>query len=225
MNNHKNIQRSKRCSKCNQSKSLSEFYKRRDSPDGYRSECKTCTLTHMRQYYQEHKPERQRYRQENAVRIKAQKHEYNLKHADEIATYNRQYRQDHPGAVRAAVTRWRQANPDYYKTQKWRRRQRSYTQAYHQRHPGQRAVINQRHRTARAGASGTYTADDWLTLLSQYPCCPCCSKPFTDKMPPTADHIVPLSAKGSYSISNIQPLCRSCNTKKGTKIIDYRRRA
>jgi len=36
------------------------------------------------------------------------------------------------------------------------------------------------------------------------------------------DHVVPESKGGSMSIENMQTLCVSCNTKKGTKVIDYR---
>ena len=36
------------------------------------------------------------------------------------------------------------------------------------------------------------------------------------------DHVVPVCRGGWNSVNNLQPLCRSCNSKKGKKIIDYR---
>ncbi|WP_316886341.1 HNH endonuclease [Ralstonia thomasii] len=37
-----------------------------------------------------------------------------------------------------------------------------------------------------------------------------------------ADHVVPESEGGAASLENLQTLCLSCNSRKGTKTIDYR---
>lgn len=39
---------------------------------------------------------------------------------------------------------------------------------------------------------------------------------------PPKDHVVPVLFGGSNDISNIQPLCRSCNSSKGASTVDYR---
>lgn len=65
---------------------------------------------------------------------------------------------------------------------------------------------------------GSHTEDEWLALCAPYKGrCPCCRR----KRVLTKDHIVPVAHGGTDSINNIQPLCRSCNSKKGTKTIAY----
>lgn len=81
--------------------------------------------------------------------------------------------------------------------------------------------LNGRRRALKKGALGIHSQGEWETLKAQYNwTCPACGK----KEPGiklTEDHIVPLDKGGSDNIENIQPLCRSCNSKKHCKVIKY----
>lgn len=80
-------------------------------------------------------------------------------------------------------------------------------------------AYNNNRRARKLAAVGSYTKAEWVALCAYYGgYCVCCKQ----KKPLTADHVVPLSKGGSNDIGNIQPLCKSCNSRKGTKAIDYR---
>lgn len=74
-------------------------------------------------------------------------------------------------------------------------------------------------RARETEAGGSYSIGEWDTLLAQYNwTCPCCKR---SDVALTVDHIVPISRGGSNNIENIQPLCKSCNSRKHTNIIKY----
>jgi 5-methylcytosine-specific restriction endonuclease McrA len=76
-------------------------------------------------------------------------------------------------------------------------------------------------RAMKRGTDGVHTLQDWDTLKAQYNwTCPSCKK-VEPEILLTEDHIIPLTKGGSNNIENIQPLCKSCNSKKHTKIIKY----
>ncbi len=62
--------------------------------------------------------------------------------------------------------------------------------------------------------SGTINVTDWYNMLADYnhACAYCGSQEDI-----TQDHIIPLSKGGQNVIENIQPLCRTCNSRKRDK--------
>lgn len=67
--------------------------------------------------------------------------------------------------------------------------------------------------TGNGGAG--WTAAEWLELKRRYGFrCACCGK----RKPLERDHIIAVKRAGRCEISNIQPLCRSCNASKGSRV-------
>jgi len=70
----------KRCIKCQMMKSLSEFYKNKQTKDGFRPDCKNCCNKYHRKYYQAHKIEKARTMKR-----------YQQSHKSKLADYDKKY--------------------------------------------------------------------------------------------------------------------------------------
>jgi 5-methylcytosine-specific restriction endonuclease McrA len=77
----------------------------------------------------------------------------------------------------------------------------------------------------RKSVIGSHTLDEWQKLVDIFDgmCISCMSTDYKGSL--NVDHIIPIFRGGTDCIENIQPLCRSCNSKKRTNIIDYRNHA
>lgn len=75
-------------------------------------------------------------------------------------------------------------------------------------------------RLAEARAKGTHTEAEWLALVAfcGFRCVRCGEH--VDR--PVKDHIRPIYQGGSDAITNIQPMCVSCNCSKGPDSTDHR---
>ena len=156
-----------------------------------------------RKYYKRNREnilkKQKRYRDSNkdVIRKTQQKH-YN-KNKDNILKYHKEYRVKYPEKHKEHVRRWNKSNPE---------KRRIYTM----------------NRIARLkNSEGSFTSEEWEVLKKscEYSCLCCGVKEPKTKL--SIDHVIPLSKNGSNSITNIQPLCLSCNQKKGVKNTDYRK--
>lgn len=91
---------------------------------------------------------------------------------------------------------------------------------YRKRKNIQTAEKNRRRYAVLNGAPNEHhTEQEWQELCEKYDhrCLRCgLQKPLT------RDHVVPVTLKGSDAISNIQPLCRECNSIKNNRVMDFR---
>lgn len=190
------MQLAKVCSKCQEEKTLNKFYKQERGKYGVRANCKDC--------------------QDKAIKPirKAQTQRLYQRRKDEILAKQREYRRSEAGQANRRQTKLKYRNQN---TEQIRLYQKAYRGAPENR--TKLVVHRQRREALRRGAEGTYTADEWRALCDHYGNkCLACGEP----KPLTVDHVIPLSKGGSNDISNLQPLCGSCNSIKRDKAIDYR---
>jgi hypothetical protein len=79
-----------------------------------------------------------------------------------------------------------------------------------------------RRRARLLAAGGSFSTIEWLALCARYDfrCLACSAREPQIRLEP--DHVLPLASGGPNTIDNIQPLCRSCNSRKRAKHRDYR---
>jgi len=110
----------KRCiGDCNEIKPLSEFGKRKDSPDGYRNQCKDCRKKYEKQWMDENKEYIKKYKKQygidNKEELKRYKHEWDKNNSERIKELFNEWVKNNPDKVKIIKKRWIVKNPDYHK--------------------------------------------------------------------------------------------------------------
>jgi hypothetical protein len=87
---------------------------------------------------------------------------------------------------------------------------------------GDLLIKNKRLRQLRrrlAQECGRYTEQEWQALCAEFGfrCVRCGCHPAGLER----DHIIPIYKRGTEAITNIQPLCKTCNTAKGPEDINW----
>jgi 5-methylcytosine-specific restriction endonuclease McrA len=166
-----------------------------------------------KEYYQQNiektKERSNRWRAANPERKLENDHRHYRENAEQRRAYSRQYNQEHPEKMKA-----------YRELTKEQRRIRF--REWCRATPNLTKARLHRRRALELNAEGTFTADEWAALkhVYGYHCLACGRREPNIKLTP--DHVIPLTKKGRNDIGNIQPLCKSCNSRKQTKTTDYR---
>lgn len=212
--------------------------------------CKICSKA-RRKAWENATPERaekykkikndnaRRWQKENPEKTQEYKNNWNKNNPEKLKAYRKTYHhnwwKNNPERVKKYIER-RKANYE-----RFLERQRLHSMRYrlkygkrdyekhgcgwmrwHKRHPGMRRIQNSLRRSRIHQAEGSYTIAEWENLKELYDYrCLCCGRR-EPEIELTADHVHPIAIGGSNKIENIQPLCKHCNSRKSTKIIDFR---
>jgi len=222
------------CRKCGQMKPLIDFNRSKDSPDNHKHICRACANAQTRAW-----------RRQNADRVRDYKNYYNDLHPEKNRERaNRWYRANKSRARAANRARRQAMSPEkreaynayyraYFQVKQYRKRNakkiahRKYMAAYlkeylprYRRANRERINASWHARRARVRAiGGSFTKEQWRALCKHFGnVCLCCG----NRGRLTKDHVIPIEQGGLNTIANLQPLCRSCNSAKGTRYIDYR---
>jgi len=153
---------------------------------------------------------------------------YAATHKDEKRERERQYRIAHPEKMRGYRRKWIAAHPEYFReaSRRFYAAHRAEvcarTLRWQTANPDKVCAIKHKRRALKSGNGGSFTEAEWKTLCAQYNNQCIGPGPHGGKL--TRDHIIPVGEPGGTSnIDNIQPLCQSCNSRKGNRTIDFRR--
>ena len=188
----------RRCSGCGLSKFTTEFHRDRTKASGYHSRCTECLKPYAEQWRSQHSEYGKSYREQWKNNPPDHKPPSLI---NGRAPYHAKWRsQKGPIYLRDRHRRWTEANPDRYRAMC-------------------RNGVRKRRILFNHGI-GTHSEAEWLSLCEN--CAYACLRCGRDDLKLTRDHVVPITKGGSDFIENIQPLCASCNSSKGTRVIDYR---
>jgi hypothetical protein len=109
----------KKCSKCNIEKELNNFYKRKDSKDGYRKDCKKCKDKVVKKYSQNNKEKISDYKHkfylDNIEIIKERSHNWDLNNPDRRKEIGKKWRNSNSEIINKSYIKRKEKNPNQSK--------------------------------------------------------------------------------------------------------------
>jgi hypothetical protein len=193
------LPKTKVCRKCNQSKPLDKFYRKKSAKDGRLSRCDECERSRINAWIaanRERRREQSRaWEKRNPEKVKASRKRIAANPTPSRLSWLERYWADPVNAEK----------------------KREYDRRWAAENKPKRAAKEARRRARKRESEGNYTAEEFLAKVAAYKGrCHWCGKRIEGT--PQADHVIALARGGANDIGNIVPSCKSCNFRKHTKL-------
>jgi len=190
----------KLCVTCKAKKPLSEFYKRKDSPDGYRNDCKACHKTgSLKKYYENHEAGKARLKAAHAKRV-----------AENPNFYSERYAKYQESDLQRSKEMY-QANIE---------KRRAYQRHWSKTNRGIANALGRKYKLKKAKATPLWlTPEQLYNMQCTYKVAAQLSATSSEKW--HVDHIVPIRGKdvcGLHVPWNLQLLPAKMNMAKGNRV-------
>lgn len=219
------------CPKCGQDKSCADFYRNKNRKTGHDSMCKLCRNAYNKRRRNSPKGDHDRARKRkwaaaNRDSVCAQTKAWKEANVEHVAAYNARYFQENKSRLMQAHQRRVEADPERFHRYaresycRYAEQRKKAVAAYRQTERGRavkaRAAHKRRSRFLKAGEMPSIEA--LCTLRESSVFCPYCACEmvggYLSPNEKTLDHKIPLSRGGTNALSNLECVCRSCNTRK-----------
>lgn len=211
------------CRICKKEKTLEEFYKRKDSPDGYRNDCKECSNERnvkTRREWRKRKKDNivlrfdckncgENFETKYTKQVfcsKKCKEQYRAKHSARRKLWKLFYYIKNRDKIREHDRKNYLANEKKY---------RLYSKRFAKSEKGKECFRNSRHKR-RSACKETDITTNWLVeLKKRTSSCQICNEEMNEiryhPKSKSLDHIIPINMGGKHKKYNVRFICFSCN--------------
>lgn len=199
------------CTKCGQEKPATAeyFHKRKDARDGLVGQCINCVQERRAKNRDSNREACRRYRNKNIEKARAREREYGRKNREAKKEYNKKYYAANKELLNQKYKEYREKNKDRLKIMQ-REYQRRYCQA--PRTKELKRIWFHEYKSKKSKLPATLTVKQWQACKDRFNhSCAYCGKSSKRLQ---QEHFIPVDSGGSYTVNNIVPACKFCNSSK-----------
>lgn len=216
----KNPPQLKKCHRCGQVLPTTQFNRNNQQSDGLTGNCKAC-LSIVRKEWN------RKYNLSDKAKQVAERYRYSEKGQRVKKEYRQAYEmtEEQKARYRLAAKSHEQEQKYKERTKRYKespkgkamkaKKDRQYSLTEAGRFAKQKQAIRRKHQMRKTDC--TLTRRQWAEIKERFShSCAYCGRTM-ERL--EMDHVMPLSKGGTHTAQNVVPACRTCNAKKGNKIL------